>query len=387
LPVNKGRFFLCFCLGVSLYLIPETVLWGQEEAYRVEEDGRFVQILRWKEQENILDYEVEIERRQAGGWETVLTERTGTAFCEVSLAAGTYRYRVRAYDLLERPGEAAEWVQFEVLLAEQPELLRFSPEVFYLDEKNLGAVTLWGRNLAPGLEVYLRPEGKPEDRIPADTVTVEDSGQEARVVFSPGLLRAGDYTILVVNQGGLKSSRGTFKILPGKSLDIQVSAEYTPLLLHGRLNDLFETVFFPLGFYGRLNLIPLKRDWRAPGIEFEASRYQLWIRKYSYEVHGQLAGGSIYSIYQRQFLNRRLAVTVYAGNGIYPLPAYHFFYPWGTMEPMAVLIPVISAGVSFQWITIDSVFMIGGVDFIHLFTSDASLPGYLRPFLGIGRHF
>jgi hypothetical protein len=381
--------FLYFCLwALSLYFIPGTVLFGQEEEYRLEEDGSFVQILRWQAQENSLDYEVEIERQQGNGWKTVLTERTGEAFCEVSLTAGIYRYRVRAYDLFEKPGETAEWVQFEVLLAEQPELLRFAPKVFYLNKENQWNITLWGRNLVEGLEVYLQNKGETGDPIRANAVRVENSGQEAQVNFNPGQLRVGDYTIVVVNPGGLTSGGETLRILPRTPLDVPDSAEYMPLVSqYGRINELFGTPFFPLELYTQVYLIPHKWNWRAFGIEFEAFRYQFRIKKESYEVQDQLTGGAIYGSYQWWFLNQRGSVNVRAGGGFYSLLDYHFIYPKDNTESLAVLIPAVSVGVALQWIIVRSFFIIGGVDFTRLFTADASLPGYLRPFFGTGCRF
>ncbi|MDR3167453.1 MAG: hypothetical protein LBT93_05870 [Treponema sp.] len=380
---------LYFCLGaLFLCFIPETGLFGQEEDYRLEEDGGFVQILRWQGQENSLDYEVEIERRQGNGWETVLTERTGEAFYEVSLAAGTYRYRVRAYDIFEKPGEKAEWVQFEVLLAEQPELLRVAPQVFYPDTENRWNITLWGRNLVEGLEVYLQNRGEGEDPIRADAVRVENSGQEARADFDPGRLREGEYTVVVVNPGGLTSGEETLRILWSKPPDVPISAEYTPPVpRYGRINELFGTPFFPLEFYTQVQLIPHKWNRGAFGIEFEAFRYQFRIKKEFYEVQDQLTGGAIYGSYQWWFLTRSGSVNLRAGGGFYSLLDYQFIYPKDNTESLAVLIPVVSVGVSLQWIILRSFFMIGGVDFTRFFTADAPFPGYVRPFFGTGCRF
>jgi hypothetical protein len=382
--LHCGEYHLCsllwFCLWtLFLWFIPGTVLFGQEEDYRLEEGGGFVQILRWQAQENSLDYEVEIERRQRNDWEPVLTERTGEAFYEVSLAAGTYRYRVRAYDLFEKPGEPAEWVQFEVLLAEQPELLRFDPTVFYLNKENQWNITLRGRNLVEGLEVYLQIKGEREEPIRARAVRVENSGQEARANFNPGHLRVGDYAIVVVNPGGLTSKGETLRILQRNPLDAPADTPPVPL---GRINELFGSPFFPLEFYTQVYLIPHNWNWGSFGIEFEAFR-QFRIKKEVYDVQDQLTGGAIYGSYQWWFLDQRGSVSLRAGGGFYSFLDYHYIYPPDNMESLAVLIPAVSVGVSLQWIILRSFFMIGGVDF----TAGAALPGYVRPFLGTGCRF
>jgi hypothetical protein len=86
-------------------------LWGQEAEYRIEGDGRFIQFLKWEEQENALYYEVEIERQAGELWEEALTGKTEASFFEVSLTPGIYRCRVIPYDLLERPGPASDRIQ------------------------------------------------------------------------------------------------------------------------------------------------------------------------------------------------------------------------------------------------------------------------------------
>ena len=142
---------LFFFLSAAFFCLPgAAVLWGQETEYRIEDDGRFIQLLKWEEQENVLYYEVEIEKQAGELWGGTLTGKTEASFFEVSLAAGIYRCRIKPYDLLERPGPASDWIQFEILLAKQPELLRFSPEVFYLDEDPSWIINVFGRDLADG---------------------------------------------------------------------------------------------------------------------------------------------------------------------------------------------------------------------------------------------
>jgi hypothetical protein len=45
----------------------------------MEEDGRFVQTLRWQEQDSALYYKVAIERQEGTGWEALMDGETGAA--------------------------------------------------------------------------------------------------------------------------------------------------------------------------------------------------------------------------------------------------------------------------------------------------------------------
>jgi hypothetical protein len=373
-------------LVVFLFFMAGAGLWGQE-GYRIEEGGRFVQVLRWKEEENVLYYEVEIERQKGDMWEALIRTETESVFLELSLIPGTYRYRVRAYDFLRRPAAAADWIQFDVRLAKQPEIFRFSPEAFYLDEDAVLTLTLWGRNLTEGAEIYIRNQSRGENRIIPQRVIIEESEEEAQLIFSFDQLAAGEYVIHVVNPGGLETSLGTFRIA-SRPLNIDVSAGYRPLIpLYGRINELFAVGIFPLGAYARLTILPLKRYWGYMGLELEPSWNYLSAEGDGYEVQAHLAGASLYGVYRMWFSNRLRALTFRIGGGFYPVLDYHFTYSRGAAESLTILIPAIAAGFSFQWFVRRPFFVEAGLDFAHFLSVDKPQPGYLRPFAGAGYSF
>ncbi|MDR3191679.1 MAG: hypothetical protein LBT87_01290 [Treponema sp.] len=361
-------------------------LWGQEAEYRIEEDGRFVQFLKWEGQENVFYYEVEIEKQAEELWEGLFAGKTELSFLEVSLTAGAYRYRVKPYDLLERPGPAADWIQFEVLPAKQPEPLRFSPEAFYLDEDTIWGLNIFGRNLVDGIEILLAgPQGRV---IKPGTVTVGRSENEARLTFSYEQLDTGDYTVHVTNPGGLTMEIQTFRIAFKKPVDMNVSAGYRPLVsLYGSINELLEAAFFPLGAYNRLSVIPFKRRWGYMGLELEPSWSHFLGTWENFDVRAHIPGAAIFGVYQLWFSNRVMAFDLRIGAGLNSVLVYHFTFDRGKTEPMTVLIPAIAAGVSFKWLVRKPFFVEAGVDFTHFFTVDNPSPGYLRPFAGAGWQF
>ncbi|MDR3191441.1 MAG: hypothetical protein LBT87_00065 [Treponema sp.] len=350
------------------------------------EDGRFMQLLRWEEQKHAFYYDVEIEKQAGAVWEGAVSGKTEASFLEVSLVPGIYRYQVRPYDLLERPGPASAWMQFEILPAKQPELVRLSPEAFYLDEDITWVLTLLGRNLVDGIDVSLRgPQGI---LIKPGMVTAEQSENEVRLIFRYEQLDTGDYTIHVTNPGGLTAEEQTFRIAYKKPVDINISAGYRPPLpLYGQIHELLETTFFPLGAYSRLSVIPFKRRWGYMGFEIEPSWYFFGAAQDDYTVQAQIPGAAIYGVYQRWLTNRVMALNFRIGGGIYSVLVYHLTFNRGKTEPMTVLIPVIAAGVSFQWLVRKPFLVEAGLDFTHFFTVDDPSPGYLRPFIGVGWRF
>jgi hypothetical protein len=373
-------------LSALFGLLAGTVLWGQEAEYRIEPDKRFVQILRWAGQEDVLYYEVEIEKQAGEGWEKAVTEKTESSPFEVSLEPGIYRWQVRACDVLARPREASGWIPFEVLTAKQPVLARFSPEVFYVDEDVAWVLNLFGDNLTGGIEISLvGPQGR---IIRPGTITAERPEEEVRLVFSYEHLEVGEYTVHAVNPGGLTADLGIFKIAFKKPVDINISAGYRPMVsLYGRINELLETNFFPIGAYSRLSLMFLKRRWGYMGVEIEPSWTYLMVTQDDYKVLAQMPGGTFYGVYQKWFSNRVMALNFRIGGGVYSVLDYHFVFSTGETEPLTVLIPVVAAGASFQWFVRKPFFVEAGLDFTHLITVDNPSPGYFRPFAGAGWQF
>jgi hypothetical protein len=388
---NLSRFtphisFSPLLLLAVFFWLPGNVVWGQEAEYRIEDGERFIQILGWEEQENVLYYEAEIEKQAGELWERVLTQKTEVSFLEVSLTPGMYRFRVRAYDVLERPGPAADQIQFEILPAKKPELLRFSPANFYLDEDPAWVISLFGRNLTGGIEVFLQGEhGGP---IKPATVTVDPSGDGARLTFSYGQLNMGNYTIHVTNPGGLTSELQTFRIAFRKPVDINVSAGYRPLVsFYGYINELLETVFSPAGAYSRLGIVPFKQRRGYMGFELEPSWNYFLAARESFSVQAHISGAALYGVYQYWFPNRVMVLNFRIGGGIYSFLDYHFIFDKGKTDPVTILVPAIAAGVSFQRLIKKPFFVEAGLDFAHFFTADNPSPGYLRPFAGLGWRF
>jgi hypothetical protein len=203
---GKKRLFLILLVLVSV--IPP--LFGQEgeegsfHIERTEEGERFIQRLLWDEVEYARRYEVWIEEQNSAGVYTeILRESREENFIELSLAPGSYRSRIQAYNILNRPSENSEWTYFRVLPALQPELYSFTQD-FPPSPEGVTEIVVQGRNLQEGADWYLvSPESAASPIRPGASLSQE---QGARLVFSTESLPPGQYRVYVRNPGGLESS-------------------------------------------------------------------------------------------------------------------------------------------------------------------------------------
>ena len=78
---------------------------------------KFSQTLKWNDDPNVLEYQVDI---QDSSGKIIQTITTDISSLDVSLKEGSYKYRVTAYDLLGRESVSTDWISFEIAVAKQP---------------------------------------------------------------------------------------------------------------------------------------------------------------------------------------------------------------------------------------------------------------------------
>ncbi|MDR1374364.1 MAG: hypothetical protein LBJ24_05265 [Treponema sp.] len=373
---------------------------------RTEEGERFIQRLFWDEVRYAYRYEVNIEVQGSGDYRQILREFREENFIELSLVPGSYRYRIRAYNILNQPSENSEWVYFRVLPALQPELYSYTQGFSRSSSEGSGDLTeiiLHGMNLQEGADVYLASlETAASPVRPLDYLPREEG---ARLVFTAGSLPPGRYRVYVRNPGGLESSleitvappsiAGTSVpdngapagTVPGAygERSFHVQAEYAPVVpLYGYLFDHFGKDFYPLGASLRFGVLPFKKPRGGLGLEAAAH----WTtQKTTFEGSGQtahLGALRLNGIYQRR-LYRQLFLNLRMGGGI--------SFVYGTNEggenagSIFTWMPSASGGVSLRWFIRESFYIETGAEYVHIFSVDDPSPGYILPVIGAGLAF
>ena len=171
---------------------------------------RFIQRLAWSGGEYASRYEVTVEREVNGRYQSHLSEFTTALFFDVSLTPGQYRFRVIPYDVLDRPGEGSRWMPFIVRPALQPELYRLAQNFVFYDNDPVLILNVDGSNLVPGAEVFL--VNKEGTRFFPNTIDDSGDGNSIRLSFNNTGLKSGDYEIIVINPGGLRTEMGGISV-------------------------------------------------------------------------------------------------------------------------------------------------------------------------------
>jgi hypothetical protein len=187
---------------------------GQGNYYIDSSEGepRFIQRLMWEHTDYVLRYEVTVEKL-SDNEEYVQIERYGTEenFAVFSLTAGSYRFHVDLYDLFDDLAYTTDWHEFEIIRALRPELISFTPQIFYLSAESERKIILRGHNLIPESEIYLVREDTVLGYI-MHPMNIDTDGDYAIIELYKALLVPGEYAIYVRNPGGMEAQLGTFKI-------------------------------------------------------------------------------------------------------------------------------------------------------------------------------
>ncbi|MDR1287046.1 MAG: hypothetical protein LBK08_05510 [Treponema sp.] len=387
-----GRSFLPVLFLLSAALAAQE---NAEKFYFIDNSSgipRFVQRLSWYSEEYTLCYEVCVEdsafRRE------ILREYTGEDHLDVSLPPGSYRYRVRSYDLLGKPSEDPPWMPLEVLPALEPGLFSFDPSVIRPESGKDSAfpqsLTLRGRNLENGARVVLRNRANGRETA---GLLFPLPGGDAGEAFFPLWPGEGTYDIRVENPGGLSVSLGPVTLLrPRRSRSGYFSAEYGPMVpLHGQLNTMLSKRLYPLGFSVRLGFTPLEINNFSFGLESAAgwnylsSDYSSGVR--DYRVTGHFASLKIHAAARMSLAEKRAVLALYSGGGFAAALNFTKRNPQAGAPAVNALFPAGSAGFRAAWHFSQTWSAVLGIEYLYLFSADETNPGFLLPFAGAGLRF
>jgi hypothetical protein len=374
-------------------------LFAQNAGYFLDtsgEEARFVQRLTWTGDEYAQRYEVIIEREEEGTYRPLLREFTAELFMEVSLLSGKYRFHVIPYDFLNQGGGSSEWVYIEVLAALYPELDDIVPE-FSISDTDLKSkdgvyeMQVSGRNLVPGVEMFLR--GSDGERIvPFEIITSED-GAQVQLRFQKDLLIPGDYELIVINPGGLSTSKSEVPFVPRKpaeriakqkkprQFDLFLGAGWMPpVTLYDEGKRFFDNKWSPAGAVVRFGIVSTNLGIINLGAELTES----WSMLHDGSDNVHFLDTTVNFLMQNVSPGKKTAVTFRLGIGLsLPLLSNN-----DNNAPFTDLL-YLNIGASFLGFIWKNVYLEGGIDSAHWFSGPVpfSVSGSLHPSFGMGLRF
>ena len=231
--------------------------------------------IQWGRVEGAVSYEVEIKGEND---EAVFRKRVTENRVDVNLPPGKYKFRVGAVNKFEKVGSWTDWGDLELVTPVAPELASVSV-LSGIRNRRLRDVTIRGRYLKEGIEVFLEREGR---RIPAGNIR---RVSEEELSFDLDLKGAvtGIYRLVLLNPGGARTvnERGFVvqdppKRGPAGSLGIRVSAGGHYSVVGAEWSDVYEDSWtgFNMSAGGSFAMMDLFQGWpygKYSGAEGEAS--------------------------------------------------------------------------------------------------------------------
>ncbi len=361
--------------------------------YQVVETNRgvmFIQTLTWDSGGNAYKYGLVMQRlSNAGSWQyfnvansvtpgentnaqaeqwvnegvTYNGLTTTTNSIQVSLSAGTYRYRVHVFNFLDRVESESEWFQVEVFRAIQPRAFSFTPGTLYLDEVQTGLFDFNISNVTERSTLILRIPGSPS-RTAYGTIA-NRSGNRGQIQFNMNHLDVGVYEFVVENPGGLTSVVEPITIKFLKPYDFNVSGGYSLMyIIPSDLTNYFENELAPLGANIRVTYIPLKRNFGNIGFELTAYAFLYGADFTSYDISTNIIPATLNFVYQYPLIKKRLILDTHVGGGITYFNNLTFLFSSSVESPsLHALSYTGSAGVSFQVYLSTRLFLEVGTDY------------------------
>ena len=308
---------------------------------------------------------------------------TESNFVELSLFAGTYRYKIQVYNFLGAAEYETQWYDVDIIKAYQPEVSSVSPDNIFLEEPQTGIFSVNGNDLRPGA-VYQFKYGL--SIIPALVVEQDERFRHVKLQVPVESLDSGTYKLYVTNPGGLFSTSQPVTIKFKKAMDFNMSVGYSPMwvMYDDTIAKYFGSNFYVLGANVRLTFIPIKKKFGYFGIGLAGFGTYLKNEQETYKVSSFFASAHIDISYQKSFAKNKLRFDAHVGAGISSFLHTQFKFAHDVKSEALWTMDICAAGgVSLQWYIIPRLYAEIGVDYVHPFMSDMMM-GYLQPVVAIG---
>ncbi len=369
-----------------------TLLPLEEKDYTIQETDEgvvFIQTLSWQPSEFALRYEIIIEKQEDDGtWipENTYETEEGVSEVEVSLFAGTYRYKVFVYNFLDLQEAESDWFEISVFKAIQPTVTDLSPSLIYLDEVQTGIFSFSGSNALENTLFYLELPNEPSRTVFGDIIEQDDG--DFRIQFDMNRVDVGSYVFTAENPGGLTSKIDPFEVKFLKPYDLDVTVGYNVMYTFpGDIPLYFEKEFYPFGLSAKVTYIPLKRNWGQIGPEISAHWFLMKGVFDVYDVSSHVLPVTLNFVYQLPLIKKRLVMDTHVGVGTTFLLGTKFVFSSGVESPAENAVGIAaSAGLAFQGYILNRLYVELGADYIATFY-EGTLLHLVAPALSVGWQF
>lgn len=396
----------------------DTAASGEIRNYYIKQDENgveeIVQRLSWEYIPDILEYEVVIEQntssedqkpakekskkkasakdadvQETSPFTEIYRTKTPDNFLEITLKAGSYRYRVTVYNLLGKEEAVSDWSYFDIIKAYPPEVRGVLPRNIFLEEINDGKFSLSGKNLFSDSIYSLRKNGKSADKYIGQLAEHDDENKKAVLQFDMKDLDVGTYNLTVTNPGGLSANDGPITIRFKKMMDFDVSGGYAvPVALY---DDTFKTYLntntFPISIAARCSFMPFKHRFGYLGLGLSATYSRIFAIYDDYTIDGNFMTGFANFVYQLPVIKNRITLEAHGGAGVVFFNDVRFKFGHDIVtDPLNSIDLAFDAGGAVQVYVLKRLYVDICADYVQAFIPDMSL-GMIVPSVSVGWQF
>lgn len=364
-------------------------------AYYVTEDEKgnqtVIQQFSWEKDNDVLRYEFILEQKdKKGNFKEIVHEETEKNLIETSLQAGEYRYKIMAYNFLNRLEVETKWIYIEIIKAYQPKISDVSPSTIYMEEEQDGYFIIEGSELSSDTTFSLSTSHKNEDgKLKAEIVETQKNNKKVKIFFDPEDLDRGDYSLIATNPGGLRYFYDSVNIKWKKPTDFDVSAGYAPVfeLYDGTIKEYFGSHAMPVALNLRLTFIPIKNKRDSFGAALSFTGAYIWENTQGYFVYSLPVIANLQVVYQKYLYKRQIMLDLHAGVGLTAFMGTKFKFALDVVSQTfnGAYINA-NAGACMQFYFSKRSYVEAGIDYQHSFIPGMPF-GTLQPSLSVGYQF
>jgi hypothetical protein len=338
--------------------------------------------LEWEAADGVVQYEVRVETREENRWRQIIRQTVrGRLYIDCELKNGEYRFCVRSFDIIGRPGGLSAWLEFSVARAEPA---------------RTAMQTAQNEPPAPA-----RDAADVSGKLP------EESAQTAQNEPPAPAGDAADVSGKPPEESAPAQGSALSTVQPAASIQAQfdgsvdvskpiwrVSAALAPFIALpvGTFNNFYtDTIFQPVGFLLSIESMPFHTKTAAFGIQLLPSWNFLTLERFDSLRSTHIVGLNAAFAVQIKIL-RASVLNIRAGGG------GAFFFLRQTIAAQSgaeqsdtaektALNPSLIAGISVRTFFVNALFLDIGADYFHCVASDDVAVSFARPFLALGWWF